>query len=425
MSARPFATNRRSAILIYEIALGKAKPASPQWQPGPIALHLPGTDAVTDATWRCSWLHERAQLAAYGHGRRWHGAVSPGLKLPASELEVSSVEILRLPHGRSRGTDALLVVHTVPGTDGLAFIADLQRCARNLSFAEAGALKTALTSLLPTGTALSVDARSATVLVFATLAMNTTLSLESTWDGDTETWGELDLWRWALAAASPPSKRSRQTPQMPLGPGKLVRMPRREAQILGNGIAILGTRRDTRAAAGTNYDFDFVASASIYLDVLLLGVGQRIQLAQLVDEAGSLRDPVARPRKMRELQRDVRVFRNEIWWRDASSWRWADLALRAYQNEHRMVERFSQLVEEVRDFGAEVRAVADQRFGEFLGIIALLGIPAVAASILQAVHANAVTATRWIVIVSAVVALPLLWLCGRALVSFMPTEWHL
>lgn len=421
MSTPAFATNRRWAALIYEVVLGAAAPETPPWEPGPLRLPLPRAEGLTDQRWRCNWMHERAREALYGDKRRWHRELDRHQHLPMTRLTPTAVEILRLSHRSGLGTNGLLIVHVAPETDGVAFIANLRQCARDLSFPDRGQLRDELNALTPAGTMLAPDVRSATVLVFATHAPETRLSLHSTWDSGDDTWAELDQWRWALAAASPPSKRLLEAPALPPTPGVLVRMPRREAQVLSHGVSILGTRRDTRAAAAADYDFDFVGTASIFLDVLLLGVAQRVRLAQLADAASSLEDPVAHPRRMRALQRDVRVFRNQIWWLEASTWKWPDSALRAYQNEHRMAEQLAQIVEEVRDFGAEVRAVADQRLGEFLGIVALIGIPAAAASILQAIHADAQTATLWIVIVTAMVTLPLLLLAVRVIRSFLPT----
>lgn len=417
VSDRRFATNRRWAALIYEVVLSAA-PQVPAWDLGPLRLPLPQARGVTDMAWRCTSMHERARDAVYGDERRWHRVLEQCQCLPGSKLKPTAIEILRLVHPAKRGTNGLMVVHLVAESDGLALVADFQRCARRVD--ENVELSGGLQVLAPVGAVLSPGVRSATVLSFATHAPEPRLELQSTWDGVNGRWSELDQWRWALAAASPPSKRQLQSQSPPPNPGVLVRTPRREAQVLANGVAILATRPDTRAAAGADYDFDFVGIASIFLDVLLLGVAQRIRLAQLADTASLLEDPVGHPRRMRALQRDVRVFRNQVWWREASTWRWPDQTLRAYQNEHMMTERLEQLVDEIGDFGAEVQAVADQRFGEFLGIIALIGLPAAAASIMQAVHADAQTATRWIVVVTAVVALPLLLLAARVITSFLP-----
>lgn len=427
--------NRVSGVVVYEVRLTSSSMGS-DWAAGPVALMI-DEDEVTDARWRCQFVNSRVQRPLYAQERRHHRVLdSPGescLEIPsgsregrARHVEATHAELLRFRStGRSR-TNALLALHLSPESTGRALVADLKYLSRDLDRSGADGLVAYLQGITPVGCCVQRSVRHATLLVFVTHAHDTELGVApSAWSvGAPAAWSEIDSWRWALAMASPPTRKDLERPQEPDPPGRLLRMPRRDVQVVDRGVAFMATQHDTRAAARSQFTKDETRVRSMYLDALMLGVVQRVLLAQLADDVASCGDPDRNQRALRAVQRDVRIFRNRYWWREFCNWGWPDEVLRAYQEIHSLPEGTSELASDLSDFAAEVEAANGHRLNLSLGIIAVLGIPGVAATILPSVGATPTQAACWLVGIGIACAIPALFILWSLARSFTSSERH-
>jgi hypothetical protein len=415
--------------------MASSRPDS-EWARGPVALPM-DRDKSTDGAWRRQFVHPRARNSLYGETRRRHrlliGTPHSRIEIPRAsakdpprEVEATHAELLQFRAARGSRTNALLALHISPVSEGRALVGDLKYLSRELDSRAADGLVEHIQGLAPRGCRVTRGVRHGTLLVFATHKPDAESDpATSDWTPDRpDSWSATDTWRWALAMASPPTTRELREPRPPETPGRLLSMPRRDVQIVDRGVSIVATQRDTRAGARLELEKDEVRTRSMYLDALLLGVVQRVLLAQLADDVASCGDPTRNQRTLRTVQRDVRVFRNRYWWRDFSNWGWPDQVLRAYQEIHGLPTDVDNLTAELSDFATEVEAANSHRINLGLAIIALIGIPGVAATILPAVGAEPAQAGSWLMGIGAVIVAPAIAVIYLLVRSFTADRRH-
>lgn len=412
---------RLVAVGIYEVIVSpEALAGGHGWKSGPFDVAVTDGERA-DSAWRSRFVHARVQRPLYGDGRRFHRVMplDDPVEIPGTRVSVAGAELCRFRGAGGCRTNALLALHLDINSQGRALIGDLKVVARNLNEASADGVAEVVERLLPSGCHLYRREPNATLLVFASHSPNSALSTASTWQrSNSEAWSAVDAWRWGMAMATPPSRAAIEDPVEPITPGTLVRMPRRDAQVVNRGVAIFATRPDTRARQSSEYEKDVKRTQTLFLDALLLGVTQRVLVAQLVDDVAACGDPASNQRAFQSVQHDVRIFRNRFWWREFSSWTWPDEILRAYQSEHEIAPQFEQLVSEVSDYADGVETVNTQRTNLSLALIALIGMIGVVASVLQATGVNAERAAAWLGYTGAVVLVPMIIVVGSLLRSY-------
>lgn len=402
---------RRCAVAaVYEVVINSAAVGPSQgWRAGPLALSM-SPEERTDARWRAQFVHRRVASALYANDRRMHREFTDGAAIvPRTTMRAVAGELLHLRAGSPRRANALLVAHFSPVTQGQQLLNELKIATRDLDSPAASDVHAWIVGLLPAGGSLGEHQRSAPLLVFATHEPGSPMQRDSEWRaGVAGTWDLIDEWRWALAMASPRSARRLAHPEEPEPAGVLIRMPRRDAQVVDRGISMLGTRQDSAGHEGPEYAKDVIRSRTLFVDALLLGAGQRVLLSQIADDIAACGDVAHRQRSFRAVQRDMRIFRNRYWWREFSTWRWPDEVLQAFQDVNRLPTRVEALVDELSDYAAELEIVNSQRTNLGLALVALLGIPGAVGSALVATGTDTGTATTWLTVIAALIIIPVL-----------------
>jgi hypothetical protein len=399
---------RRVVVAVYAVATPTTKELDREWHPGPLPLRI-SPEEITDERWRVQFVHARLQSALYDGARRayWMSPESSAQTIPGTRFVIAAAELLRFRAGPRDRPNALAAIHLLPKSDGKAMIGEMKMVTRDLDRPPAARILEFVESVLPRGTQISRRERHATLLTFATHQPESPLIGTSRWSvEEPSTWSALDRWRWSLAMASPPSKNALVAPELPEAPGRLVAIPRRDVQVVHSGVAILGTRDDRGARHSDEYVKDETRTRTIFLDALLLGVVQRVLVEQLANDAARCGDPARSRRRFRELQRDVRIFRNVYWWREFSTWRWPDAVLRAYQDEHAMDRQVDGLTSEVADYAGEVGAANSERTNLALGLLAVIGVPGVVATVLATLGSSSDSAAKWLWASAAVIGIP-------------------
>lgn len=175
-----------------------------------------------------------------------------------------------------------------------------------------------------------------------------------------------------------------------------------DAQVLPRGVAMFATRQ--HGTSGTKeqtrtYDTHAANVRTVYLDVLLLGIAQREWLSRLLVDAARLGDdPANHPRAVDDLQRELRRFQNTWWWTEVlPAWRHPDRLLEAFQRVTGTPEALRVAREDLALFATEIEARAARRTNLFVALIAVIGLPGVVASVLQALDTDGDTAAAWLV----------------------------
>jgi hypothetical protein len=203
--------------------------------------------------------------------------------------------------------------------------------------------------------------------------------------------GTADRWLWQLASRSNPD-------DFPLAPETATRQLASalrisadwSALVLRQGTAFLGHRAD--AGAGDFFEFGALHSRTVYLDALLLGSLQRDHIDELTDELSDVFDSPRLARHVAALERNIARFRSTYWRQHLTAHGPANDLLLAFQEQHRLPARFTEILAEAADYSRLVQTRESQQISGALGILTILGLPLTTAlTILQVLGDQSVT----------------------------------
>lgn len=207
-------------------------------------------------------------------------------------------------------------------------------------------------------------------------------------------WPSADQWLWALASRTnvtdhPPDPRQLPIPQNAgLADFEFIRLSADwRGLVLRDGLSLVGCRPD-EGPRDPFYNHAELYFRSIYLDAVLIGVLQLQGISDLEDALVSALDaPFASA--MAELERRVTRFRHELWWQHLSTHGVPNQLLGAYQRQHRLRERFDQLLTEISDYNRLTRDDEKRYVNNALVLFTLVTVPAgLALALLQALGSH-------------------------------------
>jgi hypothetical protein len=183
-----------------------------------------------------------------------------------------------------------------------------------------------------------------------------------------------DQWLWQLASRSKPA-------DFPLAPeiaasqyGEAVRISADwSALVLRHGAAFLGHRADT--GDGDFYEFGALHARTVYLDALLLGSLQRDHIDELTDELSEVFDGARLAQRVGTLERNIAQFRSTYWRQHLTAHGPANELLLAFQAQHRLPVRFTEILAEAADVSRLVQTQESQQISGALGVLTILGLP--------------------------------------------------
>jgi hypothetical protein len=154
------------------------------------------------------------------------------------------------------------------------------------------------------------------------------------------------------------------------------------APVLRHGAAFLGHRPD--AGEGDFYEFAALHARTLHLDALLLGTLQREHIDQLMDELSAVFDGPRLAARVALLERNIALFRSTYWRQHLSAHGAANDLLLAFQAQHRLPERFAEILAEAADYGRLAQNQESRQISGALGVLTVIALPlGTALSILQ------------------------------------------
>ncbi|MFD5892653.1 hypothetical protein [Streptomyces sp. NPDC060366] len=192
-----------------------------------------------------------------------------------------------------------------------------------------------------------------------------------------------DRWLWQLASRSAPGDFPVAPESAPHHDASTVRISADwSALVLRHGAAFLGHRADS--GDGDFYDFGALHARTVYLDALLLGSLQRDHIDELTDELSEVFDSERLTRRVTALEKNIARFRSTYWRQHLTAHGPANGLLRAFQQQHRLPERFAEILAEAADYSRLVQTLESQQISGALGVLTILGLPlGTALSVLQ------------------------------------------
>jgi hypothetical protein len=183
-----------------------------------------------------------------------------------------------------------------------------------------------------------------------------------------------DQWLWQLASRSTPA----DFPVAPeIAPGEFDQALRISADwsalVLRQGAAFLGHRADS--GEGDFYDFGALHTRTVYLDALLLGSLQRDHIDELTDELSAVFEGSRLARRVSGLERNIAHFRSTYWRQHLTAHGPANELLLAFQAQHRLPVRFTEILSEAADVSRLVQTQESQQISGALGVLTILGLP--------------------------------------------------
>ncbi|WP_405684447.1 hypothetical protein [Streptomyces sp. NBC_00057] len=346
---------------------------TPDWAEGPFPFELGSrrTDTATRATYFAP-ASARVLYGAPGRPRRWHRSAS----VVHNGLHLIGMELLRTATVRSPER-ALAVLHFTVYNPLLPVVREI--AGRLTTEADAATLAGPLDpgvllagiAEVTIGTGTFAIARPYTV-AFLTPEADHTPALRAGYEGPLP--ATADRWLWQLASRS-------NTADFPLAPetaaaelSSAVRISADwSALVLRQGAAFLGHRADT--GDGDFYAFGALHSRTVYLDALLLGSLQRDHIDELTDELSDVFDTTHLARRVATLERNIAVFRSTYWRQHLTAHGPANELLLAFQNQHRLPDRFGEILAEAADYSRLVQTQESQQISGALGTLTILGLP--------------------------------------------------
>ncbi|MFE9723148.1 hypothetical protein ACFYQ5_06010 [Streptomyces sp. NPDC005794] len=346
----------------------------PDWSQGPFPFELGSrrTDTETRATYFAP-ASARVLYGTPGRPRRWHRPAS----VVHDGLHLIGMELLRTATARNP-EHALAVLHFTVTRSLLPVVRAIAGRA-----ASHGEVIPTLTGPLDPGELLTglAEVTSATgtfalarpyTVAFLTPEAGHGPALRAGPEGELP--DSADRWLWQLASRSTPADfpLSPETAAMELG--KAVRISADwSALVLRQGAAFLGHRADT--GEGDFYAFGALHSRTVYLDALLLGSLQRDHIDELTDELSDVFDTRRLARRVATLERNIAAFRSTYWRQHLTAHGPANELLHAFQHQHRLPERFGEILAEAADYSRLVQTQESQQISGALGTLTILGLP--------------------------------------------------
>jgi hypothetical protein len=366
---------RAVIVAVYQATF----PRTPDWVEGP--LPFAHGDVRAD-TGRCTYYPPRTARLLYGspgRPRRWHKTL---------DLRVGGVEIVGLEAVRLRdepATHGLVIVHLkAVGAHPLQVVRALARRGG-----------TRLDGFDPQdlvdGQAL-LDTAAPYTLSFVTPRGRwlSRLYLQPRY----ARWPSVDQWLWALASRTSVTDHPPDPRQLPIaGNSQLADFDSIQLSadwrgiVLRDGLALVGCRPD-QGSRDPFYNHAELYPRSIYLDAVLIGILQFRGIGDLEDALASALDAPLRS-TMAELEQRVTLFRHELWWQHLSTHGIPNQLLGAYQRQHRLRERFDQVLTEIGDFNRLTRDDENRYVNNALVLFTLITVPAsLALALLQALGSH-------------------------------------
>lgn len=346
---------------------------TPDWAEGPFPFELGSrrTDTATRATYFAP-ASARVLYGAPGRPRRWYRSAS----VVHNGLHLIGMELLRTATARNP-EHALAVLHFTVYRPLLPVVRAI--AGRVITDGDAVTLTGPLDSgellagiaEITSGTGTFAIARPYTI-AFLTPEAEHAPALRVGREGPLP--ATADRWLWQLASRSNPA-------DFPLAPetaaaelGGAVRISADwSALVLRQGAAFLGHRAD--AGDGDFYAFGALHSRTVYLDALLLGSLQRDHIDELTDELSDVFDTTQLARRVATLERNIAVFRSTYWRQHLTAHGPANELLLAFQQQHRLPDRFGEILAEAADYSRLVQTQESQQISGALGILTILGLP--------------------------------------------------
>jgi hypothetical protein len=374
------ATGARRGLSVVVPVVLRREPQRPEWEEGPFPFELGArrTDTATRSVYfapACA----RVLYGAPGRPCRWHRAAT----VEHDGLALHAVELLRTTPGHGPGP-ALAVLHFAVERPLLPVL----RAIGHRPTAEPDPLTGPLAPARLLGDTAEPRSRANTFAIarpytvaFLTPEERDTPALRT--GPDAEVPRTADQWLWQLASRSTPL-------DFPLAPETAARHRSQavrlsadwSALVLRHGAAFLGHRAD--AGEGDFYEFAALHACTVYLDALLLGSLQRDHIDQLMDELSAVFDGPRLAHRVAALERNIAFFRSTYWRHHLSAHGAANELLLAFQTEHRLPERLTEILAEAADYGRLVQNQESQQISGALGVLTVLGLPlGTALSILQ------------------------------------------
>jgi hypothetical protein len=361
----------------------------PDWSEGPFPFELGSrrTDAATRSTYFAP-ASARALYGAPGRPLRWHRP----LDIKHDGLTLLGLELVRAATARN-SEHALAVMHFSVERPLLPVLRAL--AGRQPSTADDPLTGPFDPAVLLAGVADARDpsapfalARPYSIAFLSPTAQHTP-ALRSGPEGRLP--ATADQWLWQLASRSTPE----DFPVPPETAGEQLKDTLRisadwSALVLRQGAAFLGHRPDT--GAGDFYEFGALHSRTVYLDALLLGALQRDHIDELTDELSEVFSSTRLARRVAALERNIAVFRSTYWRQHLTAHGAANDLLLAFQHQHRLPARFTEILAEAADYSRLVQTQESQQISGTLGVLTILGLPVgTALGILQVLGDASVT----------------------------------
>jgi hypothetical protein len=362
--------------------------APPDWPTGPIPFDL--GSRRTDTATRQTYFTPAAARALYGTPERpcrWHRFMD----VRHQSLQLRGIELLRTPTA-SHPHLALAVLHF--DVEGPALLETLRAIGHRSPAAPDpldGPLSPAVlldSVARPRGaTAPFAIVRPYTVAFLSPDAHHTPALRQDGLLPETA-----DRWLWHLASRSTDADFPTPLEQWPDRTAHALRISADwSALVLRHGAAFIGHRAD--AGEGDFYGFAQLHCRTVYLDALLLGTVQRDHIDELTDGLSGVFDGPKLARRVSALERHIAAFRSTYWRQHLTAHGPANELLLNFQAQHRLPERFSEILAEAADYARLVQTQESQQIAGALGVLTILGLPVgTALSILQVLGAKGATA---------------------------------
>ncbi|MEU1627000.1 hypothetical protein ABZ746_17105 [Streptomyces sp. NPDC020096] len=342
-------------------------PTDPPWPQGP--LPFSHADRRADTATRSTYFTPAAARVLYGtphHPNRWYRTTAAS----SGPLTVQGVELLR-----TATTDdpdhALAIIHM--SVTGPALLDTLRSLARRRH-----ATHTPLTGPLSPEILLQGHATLAPAAAPYTVTLLTTSrrALPALHKGrDHRRWPTIEQWLWDLASRTNATDFPPDIKTTPTITAKATRISADwSALVLRDGAAFINHRPD-QGPADPFYGFAELHTRTVYLDALLLGMIQRDHIDQLTEELADAFDHPRLAHRLATLERRIAHFRSTYWRQHLTAHSTANDLLTAYQAQHRMPERFQEILAEAADYNRIAQAQDSQQIGGALGILTILGLP--------------------------------------------------
>lgn len=353
----------------------------PDWPPGPFPFEFGGqkTDTVTRAT----YFEPASARVLYGSSdrpRRWYREMS----VDHAGLHLEGVEVLRTAAGRRGSDHALAVLHFTVTSPLLPVL----RAISHRTGAEPDPLTGPLLPERILGPIAEIRDRTGTfamgrpyTIAFLTPTADHAQALRP---GPTEFLPEAaDRWLWQLASRSTQADYPLAPESAPGEMGNAVRVSADwSALVLRHGAAFLGHRADI--GVGDFYESAALHVQTVYLDALLLGSLQRDHIDELTDELSAVFEAPHLAARVSLLEENIALFRSTYWRQHLTAHGPANELLLAFQKQHRLPDRFAEILAEAADYSRLAQNQESQQISGALGVLTILGLPlGTALSILQ------------------------------------------